>query len=418
MSVDPVSGAAPEASSSQTAGQRLEANLASTAAESPAPAAPVSATPSAVEGGVGGSASSDTGSVPPATAHAASAGTPAVASQPQPPGFLDRLKSLGFQDVSDEQTAREKLIEAYQAQRERQERIAAEYESMRMLSQYGQQFLQLAQDDAFRQFMSQRQAGGSQPQAQPAAEAQAESAKWWSPPEVDELLVREFQEARVDPETKAVTQAWKAETPAEIKDAWQKRQLYYRQWLNKLATNPIEALQPLLKQHADEVRRSVIEEITQQSQQAYSQQREQAVLGQIMQKHASELIQLDPATRQPMRDLLGNYIHTPLGKQVLEAVNELAPVIPDTERLFEAAYNRAVVQRQQAEVAALKQQLEALQAAQQQRQAVVARGATPPNRTGAEPTPAAPRAVKDRHLRPGDRLRETARRAGVSLEPV
>lgn len=414
---------ATEPASSQTAGQRLEAALASepvssaaaTSAVSSAPTEPVAASSGASPQAVQSTATPLTSGLASGGTATAAAATTEPAGQPAAqPSFLDRIKELGFADVQDEAAARDRLLEAYRAQREQQTRIASDYESMRMLAQYGQQFLQLAQDDNFRQFMSQRQ-GTPASQPAPAAERQP----WWNPPQVDELLVREFQETKVDPATGAVTTGWKDETPAELKRAWQERQLYHRQWLNKVATDPVSAFQPILDQYAEQLEQRIIEKFAEQQRQAYSQQREQAVLGDIMAKHQAELIQLDPATKQPMRDLFGNYIHTPLGKQVLEAVNELAPVIPDQERLFEAAYNRAIVQKQAADMAALRQQLAALQAAQQQRQAVVARGATtPPNRNGSEPTATTPRVPKDRHLRPGDRLRETARRAGVSLVPV
>lgn len=102
-----------------------------------------------------------------------------------------------------------------------------------------------------------------------AAQVQQQPTSWWSPPPADESWSRWFYR---DAEGNV---QFKEDTPVEVRQAIQKRQEYLANWEQRLHTNPAEALRPAFDQLREEVRQSLLQEISwtqqQQAEHQYSQ---------------------------------------------------------------------------------------------------------------------------------------------------
>jgi hypothetical protein len=159
------------------------------------------------------------------------------ASQPQtPPDFLERVRSLGFQDVPDETTARDRLIESYEQKLADLDAREKRLQEIEPFARYGHEYVE-----------SLRQRG------QPAPAPADEPKTWWNPPTVDAALVRKYQ--TTDPATGELR--WSADTPAHIRADFEKYEAHINNWSNQLIYHPREALEAPIREHVE----SMIERI-------------------------------------------------------------------------------------------------------------------------------------------------------------
>lgn len=231
--------------------------------------------------------------------------TPAVEQAPavQPPGFLDRLRDMGFSDLpEDESEARDRLIEAYATQSQQRQREQEEFERLRTLAAYGSQYLeQKAKEPPPEQ---------TSPQ-QPTA--------WWNPPQFDRARLSRYQ---IQDPTSGEWK-WKSDTPETIVAQADAYQAYVADWADKLLYDPEKALKPAIAgilSNNDDLRQVLEPIVSSIFQQFSSKQREQTFLSQVQEENKDWLFEKDPRTQQVTERL------TPEGEAVAGFLREAAQI--------------------------------------------------------------------------------------------
>lgn len=216
----------------------------------------------------------------------------------QPQDFLATVRNLGFADVADENSARDRLVEAYQqklADLEARERRLQEVEPF---AKYGQEYLETLR--------SKQEPTIRQPQAQ-------QPSSWWSPPEYDAAMVRKYQ--KMDPATGAVQ--WSSDTPAQVRAKFEEYETYTAEWANKLMYRPKEALaapiQEVVEQYLQDKLGMPISELPNR----LDLSGERRAIEDLKSQYGDWIYPKNPVTNQ-----LDSTRLTPFGEAIEQAVNE------------------------------------------------------------------------------------------------
>ncbi len=188
---------------------------------------------------------------------------PPAAAPPEPaaaPTLAERLSTeFGFQNVKDDNDAIERLVAAFKQKNDVSAQVEAALQELRSQS-------------------------GAQPPA-PVSSGQQDD-RWWKPPAVDYSRAAQYRTVSADG-----TPAWKPETPADLKQAYDAAQAYHDQWANDLVRRPNEVLPKIIRQEAEKI---VQEMLGQTTSQAQEQQLKQQVF-----KDNDWLFEKDPVSGAP-----------------------------------------------------------------------------------------------------------------------
>lgn len=189
------------------------------------------------------------------------------------PAFLQKLSELGFTDISDEQSAQDRLLEAYAQDRARLQELQDQMEYLRLQRVYEQQKIS--------------------PQPNPQTQHQQQNVdqqprNYWDI-KIDETRVAPWLTRDENGDTKL-----KPETPADIRSQWEAREFGKQQWVQSLLNNPNAALAPILQQQQLAMEQR-FQELLQQKE---MEQNRQTALQDFTEKN-QWIYQLDPVTQQP-----------------------------------------------------------------------------------------------------------------------
>lgn len=203
--------------------------------------------------------------------------------QPDEPSnpWLDQIRGLGFEGIETEEQARERLIQAYEQQTQRERQIQEQMQQIAPLVRYGQEYLQIQNDPRFKQVFS----------PQERLETPEEPQSWWNPPKYDPALIERYQEDRVDQETGQVYKVWKENTPAQVRADAEAYDQYIRDWQHKLVYDPREAIGQAIQQEFDRFYKEREQERQQQTSTETALQR-------FQQDNAELLFARDPVTNR------------------------------------------------------------------------------------------------------------------------
>ena len=286
-----------------------------------------------------------------------------MAAQPVANPFLTTLGELGFEGLEDETVARDRLVEAYRQQQQRQAEIEEQYRQAQQYAAWGQQYYQLAQDPEFRQFMESRQGGGSAVQGgagqsrQPVQASrqtsfgqvadQDQSKSWWAPPVVDERLVSQYRTQRVGADGEIIEE-WKSDAPLALRQQYENLELYRRDWADKLVRDPQRALEPAIEHVASRLVRQVIQD---EFSRREVEQAQRAVQMEISTENPW-LFQTDARTGQVARNAAGAPVLSAAGQRAYEIYNEVEAMgISDPRKAWQMT--RAMALTEFPEVAAV-----------------------------------------------------------------
>lgn len=228
--------------------------------------------------------------------------------QAGPPDFLEAMRTAGFADISDENSARQRLLDAYREQQQRLADIQRRVTEIEPLAQYGSEYLQTLRR-------------GQSPQSQQVQQAQPESQErksWWNPPKVDPALVQKYYKLNAT----SGEYEWSRDTPAPIRAAAEEYQAYNEQWQHNLLHNPPAALEAPIRQ--------VVEEILSQAFGGIPLERlpetldvtgERRLLEQFEAQYGELVYPRSPITNQLNRDEL-----TPFGKSIQTNLEKAAAI--------------------------------------------------------------------------------------------
>ncbi len=310
--------------------------------------------------------------------------TPAV---PATPSFLDRVKELGFQDVADENAARDRLLADYQTRIAREKELADELNQQKVYAKYGQEYLE-----------------GLRSNHQPSAQTPPPERKdWWSPPKYEQAVAERYREAK-----EGGAYGWKDNTPAEIRASAEAYQAYVENWAHQLATNPVQALQPLVE--------DIEARITKKFEEQYKGYRQQETTEEFVDRTRREndwMYEKDPRTNQTNFSRLSAE-----GQKISQFISEAEQEyqLPPQKAW---AYAKRLYDAEQAHTttAQITQQQTNQDVAAAQKKTLIqkARGLGS-NRNGSAPPATNPNAsVQNPMLSAGAMLREQMRTDGVSL---
>lgn len=207
---------------------------------------------------------------------------------------------MGFADVADEEAGRRALLDAYRQQQEERQLLQRRYREFEGLAAYGQQYLAIHNDPAFREFLQSRGGSAAAPgNAQPVQQGAAspENKSWFNAPSLDSDLVSRY---RV--KTEAGEESWAPNTPAEIRSAAEAAEAQRVAFLTKFARQPDEALRPLQEQLAMQAR-DIAQEVFEQK---AREQQQQELANHIATTHA-DWFAVDPLTQQRTYSEVGQY---------------------------------------------------------------------------------------------------------------
>jgi len=301
--------------------------------------------------------------------------TPDAAAQPAPDAaaptvspVIERLRSLGFQDVADEKQGTERLLTAFEQARQQQQALEDQINQIRqqnllMQSQLAQQITQPGQTPG-------RQAPGAVPT--PASVEPADP--WPAFPQMDMGMWQTVQKWRT-PEGE-----WKPGAPTDVMARATQWEAAINDWQAKLIMNPKEALQPIIDFEVKKALQEVMggdpkQVFEQQFETRSKQEQQQAEVAQAWERVNPWMWQADPLTQQPSRN------PTEFGarfqqsfRQEQERIKQLQPDIDDDSLFFHAM--QGAYFRHEPEINYLEQQWAAYQAqqgnGQQQQQQVPA----------------------------------------------
>ena len=194
----------------------------------------------------------------------ATAGTPAATPPVSP--VIERLRSLGFQDVADEKQGTERLLTAFEQTRQQQQSLEDQ------LAQIRQQNL-LMQSQLAQQVSQPAQQGRQVPGAVPTPATVEPADPWPNFPTMDMGTWQTVQKWRT-PEGE-----WKPGAPTDIMARATQWESAINDWQAKLIMNPREALQPIIDFEVQKAVREIMggepKQFIEQQFEAHSQQEQQ-----------------------------------------------------------------------------------------------------------------------------------------------
>lgn len=250
-----------------------------------------------------------------------------TATETQTPEFVAKLQELGFSDVKDEADGRERLAAAYRQQQEQAEQLRQEMEQLRQMAALGQRYAQQMEDPAYQQFQAQRQ-----PAAQPT---DTQPEKWWNPPAFSQEVAQRYRETKVGPDGEAYVD-WKANTPAEVKQGYEKYQQYVEDWSYNLVNRPQEILPRIIQTEAEKIVKQMIEE-------RFGEVQQQTELERLTEEIRTEnpwMYQVDPVSNRVTEQ------YSEAGQRVLRKIAEAQEYgLTNPRAQWEYARNAVVVEQ-------------------------------------------------------------------------
>lgn len=276
--------------------------------------------------------------------------------------YVAKLAELGFENVSDEKEAFDRLVSAYQTKHQIAEQVQAALAELK------------AQPTEFA--------------PAPVQDAQQPS---WKPPKIDKQLVAQYRTA----------DGWKEGTPESVKVQYDAYVRARDSFANSFLDDPEQALGPLIEQAANKLIEQRLNAVT-------AAQQEQNAVEKALTDNPW-LFEKDPVSGQVLRSKLSAE-----GQLFDQHFKEMEGAG------FDKAFRYAMAMHNLAKSQAQNKTETAAQTAQeinaQKKQELITRAGGTPNRTGSLPTPNENRTTqRNRALTPGQRFKQNAERQGLAL---
>lgn len=240
---------------------------------------------------------------PPETVQTTDAVTPPASAPAVDPWVQTLRDDYGFQDLKDEQDARQRLLQAYREAEYQRQQMAQQWEQYRPLIGYGQEYLE-------NQRKQQQQA------AQPEPAPQVEETPWPQLPTIDPQAVQRFRNE---------DGSWKFNTPPSLIEAAEKFVESTTKWQQGLLYKPKETLAPLIHHEAKSIIKDILKEsfgMDPQELVAKVQQvdpsSDQAYVNNLLLSNQEILFETDPRTGQ--RDFNRQ---SPWGQRLFQTVDQI-----------------------------------------------------------------------------------------------
>lgn len=251
----------------------------------------------------------------------------AAPTQEQASALLQRLQSLGFQGVTDEKQATERLLAAYEIAEQQRAQQQANMEYLRNQA--------LVMQSQLAQISQQAPQAGAGAKYLPAGQQQPEDP-WPQIPQIDYATQQAIQRFRNEDGT------WKPETPPNIIQTFMQFEGAIDNWQRKLVTNPREALRPLIEHEARRLLREEFGAEPKELVQRMDVDGSQAEAARAWESVEPWMWQADPRTGQPMRNMpteFGARFKQTFDEQ-FGMIQELNPTLSD-QRAFSLALRQA-----------------------------------------------------------------------------
>lgn len=238
------------------------------------------------------------------------ANNPAGQSAPEDP-FLAELQEFGFEGLNDRAEAERRLLDSYRDLNEQANRA-------KQLEQQLQFMQQTAMFGGMGQFGGMHQPGGNQGVAQAGSEPARQPAPFGFDAfsKIDQAAISAAAKYRkvVFENGQDVVQ-WAPNTPANVREQFERAEAVVEQWQTALLTRPHETIPQLVAHFAAPL-------VQQQVAASLAQIEEQRRFETTLQENPW-MLQVDPKTNRPARDARGQFIYSEAGQQVLDGVQSL-----------------------------------------------------------------------------------------------
>jgi hypothetical protein len=261
------------------------------------------------------------------------AGDPATdPANAAPPSLAERVKALGFADVSDDTEAIDRVLKAFE---ERSQRTA----------DLERQLRQAEELETYRQQLAQQQ------KPEPEAKGpESTSQTWWNPPQVDQAAIELYRSDDGG--------GWKPETPPQIRIQGDQYQKYVNEWASKLVRNPIEALKPF----AEQIKQQLLADLDGHLEGRRQAETEAQFLGRVRQENPW-LWEIDPVTKQPKVGMDGRYVASTEGSRMTAYLQRAEQI---GVRGAQAQWEYAMQQRELEKIKSQQTQTQAQKTAQEE----------------------------------------------------
>lgn len=213
------------------------------------------------------------------------------------PTLKDRVAELGFADVTSDEEAQQRLLEAFSQKSQAEQ-------------QYQQQLEML--NWQMRQLMS--QTGQQVPQQQTQAPQPGQQG-WWTPPQTNEQLRQQYIAGKAEDGSVQ----WKPNTPPQLIQEYEAEQAYYADWAQKLVRSPQEALAGFKQEILEDAKRQIQAELYQQAERRQAE----SFMEQQIRENEDFLYLKDPVTKQIRRDFQGNALLSEAGVRIEGLLSQL-----------------------------------------------------------------------------------------------
>lgn len=262
-----------------------------------------------------------------------------------PPSLAERVKALGFADVSDDTEAIDRVLKAFEERNQR----AVELE---------RQLRQAEELEAYRQQLAQQK-----PTEPESKEPESTSQTWWNPPQVDQAAIELYRSDDGN--------GWKPETPPQIRIQGEQYQKYVNEWANKLVRNPIEALKPF----AEQIKQQLLAEIDGHLEGRRQAETEAQFINRVQQENPW-LWETDPVTKQPKVGLDGRSVPSTEGSRMMGYLQRAEQIgIRGAQAQWEYAMQQRELEKIKAQQTQTQAQKTAQEEAEKRKQELLARAA-------------------------------------------
>ena len=267
--------------------------------------------------------------------------------EPASPSLIDEMRSLGFEgEMESEDAARERLLDGFRQQRDRQQALENRMRELEVLARYGQQHI-------------------ADLQQQPAAASPQESPEdqkdpWRRAPEVDFATVQRYRERYQDADGQT-QERWAANTPANVIADYDAHVAFQDQMGFDLTTNPQAVLQAPMEHIAEQKAIEILERYmgapVDELQGRLDIRGEQAYQSQFEEKYSQYLFNTNPYTGKLDYDSpndLGQKVQLATAEAAELGIADLVGQLKYAERVLqhEFAAAQGVVQSETAQNAA------------------------------------------------------------------
>lgn len=286
-----------------------------------------------------------------------------TAAAPDP--FIERLRSLGFADVKDQASAQERLLQAFEQDRQRSMTIE-------------QQVQQLQQQNLILQSQLTQRVQSPEPAHQTApATTQAAADPWPQIPQMDMALQQAIKKHQ------GPDGGWLPTAPADVVAKAGQWEAAVAEWQAKLVFDPKNALEPIIEYKTKQLLQQMLGEdprkfVEQQYETIQQQQTVEQQVATAWDRAFPWMFQADPLTREPntrMPTEFGQRFQRSFA-QAQEQIRSINPQI-DENSLFQHALQQTYF-RHEPELASLENRWQEYQKSQQAPAAAAAPAAPPP----------------------------------------